>query len=65
MKIYLIVEKDHNELSGLYFGDMKDSTRIINIRYGEFENNECEYVERLRTKYETICRRLKFVELDV
>lgn len=65
MKIHLIVEQDRNFTSGLFFGDRKDSTRILNIRYREFENNECEYVERLRTKYETICRRLKFVESDV
>lgn len=65
MKIHLIVEKDNKRAGWLYFGDRKDSSQILNIRYAEFENNECEYVERLRTKSETICRRLKFVELDV
>ena len=63
MKIHLIVGQDRNFTSGLFFGDRKDSTRILNIRYTEFENNECAYVDRLRTKYETICRRLKLKRL--
>jgi hypothetical protein len=65
MKIHLIVEENISDRSGLFFGDRKDARWIVNIRYIEFESNECEYVERLRTKYETICRRLKFVEMDV
>lgn len=64
MKIKMIVQDTTKMINGIYFGDGEDSRRYIQLRYFEFAERQCEYVETLREKYEIICRRMKFKELD-
>lgn len=64
MKIKMIVQKFGNLSHGMNFGETTDSKKYIQIRYNEFENRDCEYVNNLREKYEIICRRLKLKESD-